>query len=278
VAAVRAFLTEPHPTDAERRPAGLSAGGLPGKTAGVTLDAAAAARLVRSFDGYARRARPALVARFGQAEAARIIGEARAELEHLAPAVPEIGRRNPLRANLHTAAMYLALYRVLRTRGMDDAAIGRLAYDMLDEWPWPVPRWLLRLAGWWQFSPWYQRSLRLQAAASQRRRMPGDWVFHYVPGDGHTFDWGVDYTSCGILDFYRAQGAGDFVRFLCPLDAPMSRVLGQGLCRTHTLAEGAPACDFRYRRGGPTRVALPWAEHPPDGPAAGRAGAASPET
>jgi len=42
-----------------------------------------------------------------------------------------------------------------------------------------------------------------------------------------------------------------------PTDILSSELLGWGLKRTMTLAEGAERCDFRFKKGGETRVAVP---------------------
>jgi hypothetical protein len=221
-------------------------------------------RLLREFDGHARRLRPALEAHFGTAGAAELVREARAEFGMLLPAVPYIGgRRNPLTWNLHTAACFLALHRVLARAGLMNDEIGRLFLDLTEAWLRSYPGWLLRLLGWWRFTPWYLRAARRRAAASQARRYSGDWVYAFVPGDGRTFDWGIDYTECGIVKLCRALGVVGFARYLCPLDVPVSRACGLGLTRTQTLAGCAPRCDFRFTRGGPTRVRTPW---PTEGP------------
>ena len=226
-----------------------------------TTSAADTRRLLRQFDRYAGRFRPVLERRFGREQATAIVTESRQEFAALLPTIPFIGgRRNPLRFNLETSAMFLALERVLRRRGLAPAEIGRLVYAMTRSWLRAYPAWVLRLLGWWRFTPWYQRMLRRRAAASQARRYPGDWVFCYVPGDGRSFDWGVDYSECAILKFYETHGAGEFVPYLCALDYPMSEASGSGLVRRHTLAEGAPCCDFRFKRGRRTVAALPWQE------------------
>ena len=40
-------------------------------------------------------------------------------------------------------------------------------------------------------------------------------------------------------------------------DILYSKALGWGLKRTTTLAEGAERCDFRFKKGGETQVAVP---------------------
>jgi protein-S-isoprenylcysteine O-methyltransferase Ste14 len=217
--------------------------------------------VLRQFDSYAQRVAPLLRVRLGADETAHLIAEARAELERLLPQTPYIGGRcNPLTWNLETSAMFLALYRVLQRKGWSDEATGRLVYDVVDGWLRTYPAWRLRLLGRWRFSSLFLASVRKRAAASQARRYPADWVYAFVPSDGHTCDWGIDYTECGILKFYESQGAGPFVRYLCPQDVPMSQAFGLGMRRSHTLAEGAPCCDIRFQRGRATSARIPWGD------------------
>jgi hypothetical protein len=45
--------------------------------------------------------------------------------------------------------------------------------------------------------------------------------------------------------------------YVCPTDILSSKLLGWRLVRTMTLAEGAERCDFRFKKGGETQVAVP---------------------
>jgi hypothetical protein len=79
-------------------------------------------------------------------------------------------------------------------------------------------------------------------------------VLTFVEGDGKSFDFGVDYTECGIVKYYRAQNADELAPYLCLGDFPLSQVLGTGLVRTTTLARGGPWCDFRFKNGRPIQM------------------------
>ena len=107
------------------------------------------------------------------------------------------------------------------------------------------------------FSRRHRRRLEKRAVESQQRRYPGDNVYLFVPGDGQTFDFGVDYIKCASCKFLERQGAFELARYSCPADILYSRALGWGLRRTTTLAEGAERCDFRFRKGAETQVAVP---------------------
>ena len=79
----------------------------------------------------------------------------------------------------------------------------------------------------------------------------------FVHGDGKEFDYEFDYIECAVLNFYRQQGAAELVPYLCAIDKIASELLGWGLRRTMTLAEGGAKCDFRFKKGGKTCVEIP---------------------
>jgi predicted ArsR family transcriptional regulator len=80
---------------------------------------------------------------------------------------------------------------------------------------------------------------------------------NYVDGDGWEFDYGVDYIECASCKFLEAEGALELAPYVCAVDKPASELLGWGLTRTMTLADGADKCDFRFKKGGPTHIDLP---------------------
>jgi hypothetical protein len=95
---------------------------------------------------------------------------------------------------------------------------------------------------------------RRMARWSEKSPHPGDWKLVFVEGDGLNFDFGVDYTECGIVKFYQAQHAEELAPYMCLGDFPLSQALDTGLARTTTLARGGPRCDFRFKAGRPVQM------------------------
>lgn len=213
-------------------------------------------KLLKEFDRVLNRVGQLFVARYG-ADAEVVLREARQEYEALIPQLPYVGGTQPFTQFLMATAWYLALYRVLKRRGETVEAVGLLIYQASEAYAQTYPRLLRRVLGFMSFSPRYLRRVQKAAAKSHARRYPGNYVFDYVPGDGATFDYGVDYIECGPCKFLREQGAAELAAYVCPTDIITSRLFGWGLQRTMTLAEGAPRCDFRFKKGGETRVAVP---------------------
>ncbi len=224
---------------------------------GVDFYVARRQRILRGTKGPAEHLRPLLAARYGSETAVYILSEAQQRLAALIPHIPYIGgRRSSVTRVLIGTAYSLAFYQAMHSRGEETAVIGALHQQAVEAHFASIPQWQKRIArlGWGFFfrrpGRWLlQRLLRRQAAQSQKRRYAADFVFDYVPGNGRTFDLGIDYTECAVCKFFAAQGAAEFTRYVCLYDYPHSALTRTGLVRTTTLAEGAERCDFRFKYG-----------------------------
>ena len=213
-------------------------------------------KLLKEFDKTLDRIRGLFVSRYGE-DSEAVLHEARQEYEALIPQLPYIGGKQPFTQFLISTAWYLSLYRVLKRRGETVEEVGQLLYRASEAYLQAYPRFLRRFLGFMTFSPRYLRRLEKGALESHERQYPGDYVYDYVAGDGVTFDYGVDYIECGPVKFLAEQGAPELAPHICPADILSSEILGWGLQRTMTLAEGAERCDFRFKKGGETQVVVP---------------------
>lgn len=213
--------------------------------------------LMRSFDKMMAQGRPGLVARYGEEQVERLNRESRQEYEGLIGAIPYIGERNPMLVFLLPTSRHLAVYRALQRHGRTSEEAGQIVYELgeaaIRAMPY-VARWVIG-ALW--FSSLFKRRLRKRAAETAVRPYPDGYVIEFVEGDGRTFDYGIDYLQCAGCQFLEAQGAMEMAPYACAIDKPASEMMGWGLTRTMTLAGGFDRCDFRFKKGGKTRVALP---------------------
>lgn len=201
------------------------------------------------LDMYVEAAKDVLTARFGDSVAQTILKDSWQEYQTLLPEVPYIGgEENCNSENLLMASYNLAMYRVIKARGQTTEEVGRIIYEA-SEATAPLPKWLLRLYGRLKYDEDYQDYMRAQATQSQKRQYPGDWVFTFVEGDGEEFDYGLDFSECGIVKLFHAQGADELTPYMCLSDHVKSSAFNTGLVRYKTLAEGAGVCDFRFKRG-----------------------------
>lgn len=179
-----------------------------------------------------------------------ITAETLNRFEGLLSDIPYIGGNdNLLTENLYLSAAVLAFYQSLKARGKPIEEIARIIYLGTDAFYSSFPfSLLLRWQGRQLFSQKRIAQRRRDAALSQQQRYPGDWVFQIITGDGADFEFGVDYTECGIVKYLSEQNAPELAPYLCWLDYPMCAAMRVGLIRTETIAQGGTKCDFRFCR------------------------------
>lgn len=188
----------------------------------------------------------------GSAEAAIVTQETKEAFDLMVQELPDIGgERNMFTPTLIGSALALAYLQTLERRGFGLEEAGKTLYEVYYGTFAPLPslvRWVLRQR---EFSSRHMERLRLNAAMSQRKEYPFNWVLIHVEGNGKDLDFGNDYLECAVLKFLHARGRGEekYVPYLCMLDLAYSRAIGSGLMRTGTLYWGAPCCDFRYFKG-----------------------------
>ena len=79
----------------------------------------------------------------------------------------------------------------------------------------------------------------------------------FVDGINGDFDYGFNVSECGILKAYKKLDAEKFTPFACLIDFVQANIMGFGLSRNESLANGASGCDHRYTRNGNTPKVWP---------------------
>ena len=214
-------------------------------------------QLLKAFDRSVSRAKQGLIARYGEAETITLMHESRLMYEDIIPEIPYIGNRNPFLIFLIPASRVVAIYRTFQKHGRTVEETGQLIYEIGEAEFKAIPGWVQRLIEVLWFSRWFTNRLQKRAASSQKRKYAGGYVLTFVKGDGQDFDYGIDYSECATCKFLNEQGAAELSPYLCAVDQVASEMLGWGLRRTMTLAEGGKKCDFRFTKGGKTSLTLP---------------------
>jgi hypothetical protein len=87
------------------------------------------------------------------------------------------GEKNSLTRILVGCTMSLALYRILKGRGVSVEEIGRIVVEIAGRRARAYPRFLVRVAGWYIHAPVGQRCLRrMTVEHSQEHAYPGGWL------------------------------------------------------------------------------------------------------
>ncbi|MFC1527498.1 L-2-amino-thiazoline-4-carboxylic acid hydrolase [Candidatus Neomarinimicrobiota bacterium] len=213
-------------------------------------------KLLKDFDKSIARSKSVLISRYGDEQANSLISESRIEYETIIPQIPFIGNRSLFHVFLFSKSRYLAIYKVLRRKGLTFEEASHIIYQMSKAGLESIPTFLRRIIGYLWFSPLYKWRLRKLAKESQERKYPGSYVFAFIEGDNRTFDYGFDYLECGGCKFFNQQGAPELAPLMCAIDIVGSEIFCSGLIRTMTIADGHNKCDFRYKKGGKTNVRI----------------------
>ena len=186
---------------------------------------------------------------FGDNLSATLIKETKQAYENILPEIPYIGgKENIFSEWLNYGAYYLGVYQALSAHGHKLADIGKIIFDTYETMA-DYPKWFLSIVGQLKYGRKYEDKLRQAAAASQKRKYPGDFVSYFVEGNNEEFDYGLDITECGICKLYGAYGVDKLSRYMCLSDYVISKAFNRGLVRYKTIAEGAEKCDFRFKKG-----------------------------
>ena len=210
-------------------------------------------KLLKDFDGVFKRSKSFLVSRFGESTP-RFVEETRREYESIIPMIPYVGGMEPFTRYIISTAQYTALNRVLQNHGKSLEEAGQFIYDLTKAFLNSYPKVFLRFLTGDIFSKKFIERVRKGAEETQKRVYPENYVLSYVEGDGVEFDYGIEYTECGVCKFLEALGALEFAPYICNVDIISSDMYGWGLRRTMTIAEGYPTCDFRFKKGGKTSI------------------------
>ncbi len=208
---------------------------------------------LKELAGWAKDVRDALAAQAPELPFDAVHAEARAHLEAMLPTIPDPGALAPqMRAFTTGGAIYVAYYLALHARGWDAARVWQVL-DVATKLHFErMSGFEKRLASDGMFS-WPMKALSRWLAKKSQDAPVGGWVFDFVEGDGE-HDYGVTYRKCAIRDLAVAHGAAEFAPYICLSDIQGSHAFGWGLTRNETIAQGAGACDFRFKRNGETRV------------------------
>jgi hypothetical protein len=202
-----------------------------------------------SFEAQVTSVNRYLSARYDAAFADEVCEIARSEYRKLVPQLPNIGgQAHPGYKYLLLAAQWVAFLRPMNARGHGPEETARMMYDIFVADLENAPRKELTRQGELFFSNEYTKMMQTWCAHSKTQQT-GDWVVDFIPGEGDRFDHGLDFHYCPCVEFFKFQGAESIAPYFCLLDFAEHRLMGTGLRRTKTLAEGDEICDFRYKKG-----------------------------
>ncbi|MDH3687173.1 MAG: L-2-amino-thiazoline-4-carboxylic acid hydrolase [Myxococcales bacterium] len=207
----------------------------------------------RAFELFLRAARPVLVQHHGEAFAARVVVDARGEYERVLPEVPDIGgRRNVFQPVMTINGWLAALHRGMRAHGGNAEDSIRVGQAVFDGWLRKLPRFALTTIGRLLLSGPARSYFERQAARSQERRHPEDFVWKVEQGGDGEFSFVFD--ECAVNKWYDAQDLRDLKPYCNFADVTYSRLMGMGVDASETIGLGCPQCALRFKHGRETAI------------------------
>jgi hypothetical protein len=217
--------------------------------------------LMKRFEYSLRIAKDLLMERFDESKSEDLVNQMRKKYEEIIPNIPDVGgKRNILISIITDKVSLLAMFFILEMAGYSYREIGEYAIRFTEietknamERAEKKGRNLLDFF----FNDVFLNSVKAHCDNTLKRKYPDNWVMEYVDGTNEDFDYGLKVSECAILKAYKKLGAEKYSPFGCLIDFAYSNVVGFGLTRTKSLANGAQGCDHRYTKIGTTPKAWP---------------------
>ncbi len=218
-------------------------------------------KLMKRFGYSLKIAKDLLMERFDESKSEDLITQMRKEYEDILTKMTDIGgKRNLFISIITDKVSLLAMFFILEKEGYTYREIGDFANKFTEiETKNAMERAekkgmnLLDL----YFDDVFINSAKTHCNDTLKRKYPDNWVMEFVDGTNEDFDYGLNVSECAIHKAYKKLGAEKYAPFTCLIDFAQAHVLGFGLSRTQSLANGAPGCDHRYSRIGNTPKAWP---------------------
>lgn len=205
-------------------------------------------KFVSAFDTFRSAVVDYLSNQSNPEDANDISNEAANNFEKILPELPYIGGdAHPGTRFMVEFGQWISLYQAMIKKGYTALEIGKMIYLICEDQHKTIPPDEVEKQKALTYNKDYIHMMKLWTETTSPYEY--DWKANFVEGDGVEFDYGLDYTSCPVLELFKAYNAKELAPFICLLDFPEARHLDSGFFRTKTLAKGDDVCNFRYKKG-----------------------------
>ena len=218
-------------------------------------------KLMKRFGYSLKIAKDLLMERFNESKSENLINQMRNEYEDILTKMTDVGgKKNLLISIITDKVSLLAMFFILEKEGYTYREIGEFANKFTEiETKNAIERAEkkgMNLSDFF-FDDVFINTAKTHCNDTLKKKYSDNWVMEFVDGTNDDFDYGLNVSECAILKAYKKLGAEKYAPFACLIDFAQAHVLGTGLSRTKSLANGASGCDHRYSRIGNTPKAWP---------------------
>ena len=218
-------------------------------------------KLMKRYGYSLQIAKDLLMKKFDESKSEEVIEQMRKQFEELLAKMPDVGGgRNFLISTLIDKVSLLAMFFILEKEGYTYREIGEYFSNFIE----------IETKGFMEraakkgidvldlyFNDVFLDSAKAHCNDTLKRKYPDNWVMEYVDGTNESFDYGLNVSECAVHKAYKRLGGEKYSPFACLIDYAQAHVIGFGLFRTKSLANGASGCDHRYTRQGKSPKAWP---------------------
>ncbi len=200
-----------------------------------------------------------LAERWGEPFAATVMDDARRAYPAAAARIPDIGgRRNAFAPVMVIVGWLVAFHEAMKRSGKTAEDTISVAFELTDRHLRKLPPWLLKAIGRLAFSAPSRRYFRNQAARSQEREYPSDFVYEVEErADG---EMSLVFSECAVNKHFDAEGLTDLKPYCNFFDVAYSRLMNMGVDAHETIGSGCAKCALRFKHGRDTRLPPPLAK------------------
>lgn len=160
---------------------------------------------------------------------------------------------NPVDKRMEISAYFLATVKTLHSRQAGYEHIREVLLTIANNYVQPKSRLAAAARKWMTgilLSAPGRLLIRRLAGKTARLSHPDGFVARLItdPAETYGLGYGVNITECGICKLFHKHNSDQYTSILCEVDNITSNLAGLTLVRTGTIANGAPQCDFRFRR------------------------------
>ena len=179
-----------------------------------------------------------------EAEAERIMKQARHKYKRIIAKLPEFEKGDRFKMNLVNCAVFISFVLFMEPKPAVEQLTEYYSKSMMTK----PTKLFCRMGGKNKFSEKDIDEMKKTAAFKAADRNQYSWNMEFLP---YPDDSGYEarFTRCGICTLMKKYGLYKFTPAMCHLDYDMSEAGGASrFVREYTLASGGPYCDCGYKK------------------------------
>lgn len=215
-------------------------------------------KMMKEFDKMFKGAQISLEHHFSKTIILEIKEKSKNDYINSFPQLPYIGgKSNKNTIDLIVCSVILSMINHLEQKGLSKYQIGKIIFDAFDGYFNSNPRIIRYIMGKLSSTEFFVNAIKKNNDKSLLKEHKGDFVIKNVDPNGEEFDFGYNYTECAIHKLFKKHNKEQYLQYVCLGDYALFKSFNIGFYRTQTIANGAPLCDFRFKKGAKTANGWP---------------------